>query len=115
MNQLTTAQNITNDFTALGSWLGVTTGPPGQGATVLNEATGGSPAYARQQTTWTAGANGSAQGSQITLNLPAGTYPYLVLCSGSSGNNMVDWCILSTPIMLTEQGAVTITPSATFA
>ena len=119
MNVLSTAQNIANDFTALGNWIGVCTGPPGTSSTVLNEASGGTPAYARQQTTWTAGANGSAQGSQITLNLPAGTYPYMILCSGSSGNNMVDWCILSTPITVTSSGGASVpvqmTPSTTFA
>jgi hypothetical protein len=112
VNVLATAQNITNDFTALGDWIGLCTGPPGATSTVLNEATGGSPAYARQQTTWTAGTNGSAAGSQVTLNVPAGTYPYAIQCSASSGNNMIDWCILPTPIMVTGQSAITFTPSA---
>lgn len=111
MNQLTTAQNITNDYTALGNYIGVCTGPPGNSSTVLNEATGGSPAYTRQATTWTAHTNGSATGSQVTLNLPAGTYPYMIMCSASSGNTMVDWCILSTPITNSAQGPVTITPA----
>lgn len=111
MNQLQTAQNITNDYTALGNWIGVCTGPPGNSSTVLNEASGGSPAYARQATTWTANSNGSATGSQVTLNLPAGTYPYMIVCSSSSGNTMVDWCILSTPISTGAQGPVTITPA----
>jgi len=88
------------------------TGPPGTTGTVANEATGGSPAYAREQATWTAGSNGSAAGSQITFNIPAGTYPYLIMCSGSSGNNMVDWCILPTPIQVASQSVVTVTPAA---
>jgi hypothetical protein len=110
-NVLATAQNIDNDFAALGNWIGVCTGPPGNTSTVSNEATGGSPAYARQSTTWTAGTNGSHVGSAVTLNLPSGTYPYLIMCSGSTGNNMIDWCILPTPIMVTAQTPVTITPS----
>lgn len=111
-NVLSTAQNLDNDKVALGDWIGVCTGPPGNTSTVLNEATGGTPAYARQQTTWTAGTNGSHSGSQVTLNLPAGTYPYMIVCQASSGNNMVDWCILPTPIVVGTQSAITITPSS---
>jgi hypothetical protein len=111
VNQLTTAQNLNNDYTALGSWIGVCTGPPGTTSTVLNEASGGSPAYTRKETTWTAGTNGSAVGSPVTLNLPPGTYPYMIMCAGATGNNMVDWCILPTPIMVSAQGAFQITPS----
>ena len=44
MNQLSTAQNVCNDFTAQGNWIGVCTGPPGTSSTVLNEASGGTPA-----------------------------------------------------------------------
>lgn len=112
VNVLATAQNVCNDYTALGNWFGLCTGPPGNTSTVLNEATGGSPAYARQQSTWTAGTNGSAAGSQLTFNLPAGTYPYLIVCQSSSGNTMVDWCILPTPIMVTSQAVVTVNPAA---
>lgn len=110
-NQLATAQNLCNDYTALGNWIALCTGPPGTSATILNECSGGSPAYARQETTWTAGSNGSATGSPVTFNLPAGTYPYAAMCQSSSGNTMVDWCILNTPIMVTTQAAVQFTPS----
>src|SRR5689334_7579606 len=115
VNVLTTAQTQDNNYAALGDYIGVCTGPPGDSSTVNNEATGGSPAYARQATTWTAGTNGSHTGSAVTLNLPAGTYPYMILCSGSTGNNMVDWCILPTPIVLAVQTPVTITPSTSTA
>lgn len=112
VNVLATAQNVCNDYTALGNWFGLCTGPPGTTSTVLNECEGGSPAYARKQATWTSGTNGSAAGSQLTFNLPAGTYPYLIVCQASSGNNMVDWCILPTPIMVTGQSVVTVNPAA---
>lgn len=113
VNQLVTAQTLTNDFTALGNWIALCTGPPGAGATIYNECSGGSPAYARQETTWTQGTNGSATGSPVTFNLPAGTYPYAAVCQSSSGNTMVDWCILNTPIQVTSQAAIQFTPSAT--
>lgn len=112
VNQLATAQNITNDYTALGNWIGLCTGPPGTSATVLNECSGGSPAYARKATSWTPGANGTATGSSVTFNLPAGTYPYMIVCQSSSGNTLVDWCILNTPIMVSSQASVQVTPSA---
>jgi hypothetical protein len=110
-NLVSTAQNLDNTKVSLGNYIGVCTGVPGSTSTVLNEATGGSPAYARQATTWTAGTNGSHTGSPVVLNLPAGTYPYMIMCSASSGNNMVDWCILPTPIVIGAQTPITITPS----
>jgi hypothetical protein len=115
VNQLATAQNVNNDYTALGAYIGVCTGPPGTTSTVLNEVTGGSPAYVRKLTTWTAGTNGSAVGTSVTLNLPAGTYPYMIMCSAVSGNNLIDWCILPTPIMVISQAGIQITPSTSTA
>lgn len=119
MNVLETAQNIAGDYAALGDWIGVATGPPGNSSVVNNEATGGTnPPYARQQVDWTYGTNGSAQGSAVILNLPPGTYPYMVMCKESSGDNMVDWCVLPTPIEITgdtnDTAPITITPSITF-
>lgn len=113
VNVLPTAQGCNNYFTGLGNWIGFCTGAPGGGGggVVLNEAAGGSPAYARKATTWTPGINGSAVGSAIVVNLPAGTYPYAIMCAGSTGNNMVDWCILPTPIVISVQTAITFNPS----
>jgi hypothetical protein len=115
MNVLDTAQNITNDYTALGSYIGVCTGVPGNSHVVNNEANGGSPAYSRAVTTWSPGTNGTAQGSDVILNLPPGTYPYMIMCQAKTGETMIDWCLLPTPIEVTEQEAVNVTPTATFA
>lgn len=111
VNQLATAQNVNNDYTALGAWIAICTGPPGTTSTILNEASGGSPAYARKLTTWTSGTNGSAAGSPVTINLPPGTYPYMAMCSAATGNNLIDWCILPTPVMVTTQAAIQFTPA----
>lgn len=113
VNVLDTAQIIAEDFSALGDWIGVCTGVPGNSETVNNEATGGNPAYARQTTDWTQHTNGSVTGSVVSLNLPPGTYPYMIMCSQSTGNNMMDWCILPTPIIVTEQRTVKVTPNIT--
>lgn len=93
---------------SLGNWIGLCTGNPGGTATPANEASGGSPAYARQSTTWTVG-GATATGSTVTLNVPAGTYSYMILCSGSTGNNMVEWCPI-TPQVITSQNTITLVP-----
>jgi hypothetical protein len=59
------------------------TGNPG--ATGTNEATGGSPAYARKPITWAAAASGSKTTSaNITFDIPAGTYSWVGLWSAST-------------------------------
>jgi hypothetical protein len=105
-----TADTIIGDYSALGNWIGLFTGPPGSTASPSNEATGGSPAYARQSTTWTVSGS-TAIGSGVTFNVPAGTYNYMGIFSGSSGNNMVDWCPI-TPQSPTSQTTITIVPLA---
>lgn len=64
-------------------------GTPGTGATAAStEATGGSPAYARQAVTWAAasGAQKSNSGA-LTFDVPAGTYAFLTLWNASTGNS----------------------------
>lgn len=110
-NVTSTAGAVVSEYTGLGNWIGLTTGAPGSTSTPANEATGGSPAYARQATTWTI-AGATATGSSVTINVAPGTYSYMILCTGSSGNNMVDWCPI-TPQVVTVQTTITITPLAT--
>ncbi|MDP9144092.1 MAG: hypothetical protein M3N43_05265 [Actinomycetota bacterium] len=52
------------------------------------EATGGSPAYARQAVTW-ASASGRVKGNSgtLTFDVPAGTYGFFTLWNASSGNS----------------------------
>lgn len=110
-NVTTTAGTVVADYTGLGNWIGLATGNPGSTSTPANEATGGSPAYARKSTTWTV-SGATATGSAVTFNVPAGTYSYMLVCSGSSGNNMVDWCPIS-PQVISSQTTLTLTPVAT--
>jgi hypothetical protein len=110
-NVTSTADTIITDYSALGNWVGVCTGAPGNTASPANEATGGSPAYARQATSWTVSGS-TAIGAPVTLHVPAGTYSYMILCSASSGNNMVDWAPI-TPQVCTSPTTITITPLAT--
>lgn len=52
------------------------------------EATGGSPAYARQAVTWGAAASGQKTGSSgtLTFDVPAGTYAFFGMYNASTGN-----------------------------
>ncbi|MEV4096966.1 hypothetical protein [Streptosporangium saharense] len=61
---------------------------PGTGTNYAGtEATGGSPAYARQAVTWGAASGGQkANSGALTFDVPAGSYGFLLLFNASSGN-----------------------------
>lgn len=61
---------------------------PGTGTNATGtEATGGSPAYARQAVTWGAAASGQkANTGALTIDVPAGTYGFLCFFNASTGN-----------------------------
>lgn len=61
---------------------------PGTGTNYAGtEATGGSPAYARQAVTWGAAASEIKQNTgALTIDLPAGTYGFLLFFNASTGN-----------------------------
>jgi hypothetical protein len=65
-----------------------TAADPGTGTDFTGtEATGGSPAYARQGVTWAAAASGQkANSGAITFDVPAGTYGFIGLFNAVSGN-----------------------------
>jgi hypothetical protein len=51
------------------------------------EASGGSPAYARQAVTWAAAASGQrANSGTLTFDVPAGTYGFFLLMTALTGN-----------------------------
>ena len=68
----TTRQALANTYTGLGDRFSIHTASPG--STGANEATDGG--YARKQTTWGTGAAGVKSGSQMTFDLPAGTFTH---------------------------------------
>jgi hypothetical protein len=111
VNVTKTAQALAEDYTNMGSYIGLATGDPGSTATPMNEASGGSPAYARQPTNWGAGTGGVYNGTPVTINVKGGglTYNYMILCSGATGNNMVDNCPIP-PQVMTADGPITVTP-----
>jgi hypothetical protein len=65
-----------------------TVSDPGTGTNSTGtEATGGSPAYARQAVTWGTAASGQKSNTgTLTLDVPAGTYGFFTLWNASTGN-----------------------------
>jgi hypothetical protein len=61
---------------------------PGTGTNAAaTEATGGTPAYARQAVTWAAAASGIKQNSgTLTFDVPAGTYGFFTYWNANTGN-----------------------------
>lgn len=107
-----TRQSLADAYKVLGTWIGVTTGAPGTSATPSNEATGGSPAYARKQTTWTSSTGGVVNGSAVNIDVAAATYTHIILCSASSGNNQIDNSDV-TDVVMSAQGQIVVTPTFT--
>lgn len=107
-----TLNTLAADYAGLGADIGLATGNPGSTTTPANEATGGSPAYARVATTWSAGSTGVQNGTAVTINVAAGTYTYMILCSSLTGNNMVDNCAI-TSVVMSAQGQIVVTPTYT--
>jgi hypothetical protein len=107
-----TLNTLAADYAALGTFVGLATGAPGATATPANEATGGSPAYARVATTWSAGTTGVQNGTAVTINVAAGTYTYMILASSGSGNNQIDNCAI-TSVVMSAQGQIVVTPTYT--
>lgn len=107
-----TKQNLADRYGTLAGFVGVATGDPGTSATPSNEATGGSPAYARKATTPSAGSGGVENYTAATVDLAAGTYTYMFMASASTGNNMIDKGAI-TSTTLGGQGQLIITPTFT--
>ena len=82
------------------------------GTTGANEATGGSPAYKRVATTWSAPANGQVTGSLVTIDLPPGTYTYAGLWSALTGGTFIDKVAIPSTT-LGGQGTLLVTPTFT--
>lgn len=60
-----------NGIASAGTYISAHTADPG--TTGTSEVAGGSPAYARKQTTWGTAAAGERVGSQVSIDIPAAT------------------------------------------
>ena len=110
--------NATKETSALavtgsGSWISLHTADPG--TTGTSEVTGGTPAYARKQTTWTGGSSdGSVAGSAVVFDVPAGTYTHVGVWTASTAGTFVGGFALSSSTgALPGQATVTVTPTIT--
>jgi hypothetical protein len=108
----TSRQALADAYKALGNWIGVATGDPGTTNTPANEVVGGTPAYARKQTTWTSGSGGALTGTAATVDVPAGTFTHVLLASAATGATMVDKADV-TDVTMSLQGQLIV--SATYA
>lgn len=107
-----TLNNLAARYASLGTYIGVATANPGVTATPANEATGGTPAYARKATTWGAGTTGVQTGTEVTVDVLPGRYTYMIVASGASGANQIDNCSMKT-IVVTRQGTIIVAPTYT--
>lgn len=99
-------------ITALGAYISLHTADPG--TTGASEATGGSPAYARKQTTWSGGASdGTVAGSQVTFDVPAGTYTHFGVWTAATGGTYIGGFALSASATVGSQAQVLVTPTTT--
>lgn len=108
----TSRQALADRYAQLGNWLGMATGNPGSGPSVANEATGGAPAYARKQCTWTSGTGGVVSAVGVAVDAAAGTYTHGILCSAATGATLIDVSDWS-DVVLTQQGQIVCTASFT--
>lgn len=99
-----TKNALANAYKALGTYVSLHTASPG--STGASEATGGSPAYARKQTTWGTASGSTVAGSEVTFDVPAGTYTHWGLWDAATAGNFIDGGALSASVTLSAQGQV---------
>lgn len=107
-----TREALCTAYAARGSWISVHTSAGVPGTNGQYEATGGSPAYARKQTTWGSPSNSTVVGSQVTIDVPAGTYTHVGIWTASTGGTFVDYVPI-TSTTLGAQGQILVTPTFT--
>lgn len=106
----TTKNTLATSYGGAGTWISLHTADPG--TTGTSEATGGSPAYARKQTTWGTASGGVITGSAVTIDVPAGTYTYAGVWSAVTAGTFVDKVAIASTT-LGAQGQVVVTPTFT--
>lgn len=74
------------------AYVGAATGDPGTAGSVANEASGGSPAYARKAIAWNSAASGQQTNSgAITIDVAAGTYYGITFHSAATAGTYYGW------------------------
>lgn len=110
MAQMTNAfrEAVALAATAQGAFVALHNGDPG--TTGASEVSGGSPAYTRKQTTWTGGASdGSVVGTEVSFDVPAGTYTHISCWTTGTGGTFL-WSQAINGITFPGQGILKISP-----
>ncbi len=107
----TALNDAASDETARYLYVSLHTADPG--TTGASEASGGSPAYARQAAVWAAPAGGVASAGQVTFNVPAGSYSYFGLWSALTGGTFFAGKALTATQSPGSQGQVLVTVTLT--
>lgn len=107
----TTKNSLAAAYAGLGTWVSVHTATPG--TTGASELSGGSPAYARKQTTWGTPTAGVVTGSEVTFDVPAGTYTHWGLWSAATGGTFRDGGPLATTATVSGQTTIKVPISYT--
>lgn len=97
--------------TGQGAWISLHSSDPG--TTGANELTGGTPAYARKQTTWTGGAaDGSVPGSELEFDVPPGPVTHIGCHTAQTGGTFL-WSkpLDNSGLVYPGQGKLKLTPT----
>lgn len=81
------------------------------GTTGANEASGGAPAYARKALVWGASSGGVATATEVTFDVPAGTYTHFGVWDAVTAGNFRGGNALQTSQVVSSQGQVKVTVS----
>lgn len=83
------------------------------GTTGTNEATGGSPAYARKAVTWTSSTVSVLNASNTpTFDVPAGTFTHGGFWSAVTGGTFYGGGALNAPVTFAAQGTYTLSATS---
>lgn len=109
--QSTETTNAATTEVARLAYLSLHTADPG--GTGGSEATGGSPAYARQLNVWGTAAGGVCTGAQLTFQVPPGTYGYYGFWSAATGGTWLGGGALDVAQSPSTQAVLQVTPKVT--
>lgn len=101
---------LLNAYAAQGTWLSLHTADPG--STGASEVSGGTPAYARKQTTWGTPASGSMVGSKVSINVPATTVVAVGVWSAATGSTYLDKLTIPSTTV-SANATIDVTPTIT--
>lgn len=108
MPSVTARNALVSAYTANATWVSLHTGAPG--TTGANEVPAGT--YARKQTTFGAPSGGSATGSQVSIDVPAGgPYTHYGLWTAVSGGTFYDGGELDPDETFAGVGILRVTPT----